>query len=50
MPHWSLQKLFKPTRNPFVLDSLPTPGFSFVAPGVALWAFPAELELKEIKE
>ena len=50
MSRWSIQNFFTPTRNPFVLHALPTAGFSCVAQGVDIWAFPDELELAEARE
>ncbi|MCX6983465.1 MAG: alpha-galactosidase, partial [Lentisphaerae bacterium] len=50
MNAWSIQDLFKPTGNPFVTHSVPSPGFSCVADGVDIWTFPGELELLSSKE
>ena len=50
MSRWSIQNFFQPTRNPFVLHSMPSAGFTCVAKGVDLWAFPDELEVREIHE
>jgi alpha-galactosidase len=50
MSSWSIQDLFKPTDNPFVTHSVPSPGFSCVADGVDIWTFPGEIELLSSKE
>lgn len=50
MDRWSIQDVFKSTDNPFLTHSMPTPGFSCVASGVDIWAFPGEVELLDSKE